>query len=98
MSISLVSDKSTPQTIASEFLNLWEKAHDVPDGDHPDYDGLRDKFAIFTGKAVSMGDASAVAHELHKERQARGWPDPNPKTIEPSIEGAIMALWLGGLR
>jgi hypothetical protein len=103
MKIVSFPQKSTPQAIANEFLDLWEKAHNVSDGGQPDYDGLKDKFAIFTGKAVSMGDARAVAHELHKGRKARGWPNPKPAppgkfSIEPTIEAAIMGLWLAGLR
>jgi hypothetical protein len=60
--------------------------------------GLAKKFALFTGHPVTMGEADAVARELHTQRVARGWPDPDPKTIEPSIESVIMLFWLDGLR
>jgi hypothetical protein len=84
--------------VANEFLNLWEKAYRECDDAHPDYSRLSTKFALFTGGPIACSEAHAVATELHKGRQERGWPDPQAGTIDPGIEGAIMMLWLGGLR
>jgi hypothetical protein len=88
-----------PQAIAEEFLNQWERAHSV---DEPNYDRLMQKFATYAGN-VSMGDAAAIQKALHAGRVARGWPDPEPAppgrmSVEPTIEGAIMGLWLCALR
>jgi hypothetical protein len=80
--------------IAKEFLDQWEKAHS--DG-KPDYEGLPAKFARFAN-SVSGNEADAVAKELRDGRKARGWPDPKSDTLDPGIEGAILALWLSGLR
>ena len=88
-----------PQTIATEFLDQWERAHSV---DQPNYDRLMAKYAAYTGQ-VSMGDADAIQKALHAGRKARGWPDPKPAppgymSCEPTIEGAIVSLWLCALR
>jgi hypothetical protein len=96
----------TPQTIANEFLDLWEKAHD---GSQPDYDRLATQFAVFAGDEVSGSD---VFRELKANRIARGWPNPpddpprhidpktgmKMKTLVPTIEGAIITLWRAGLQ
>jgi hypothetical protein len=87
------------QAVATEFLDQWEAAHSV---DEPDYDGLAAKYAAYTGR-VSMGDAGAIQKALHAGRKARGWPDPRSAppgrmSAEPTIEGAIMGLWLCALR
>jgi hypothetical protein len=87
------------QATAAEFLDQWERAHSV---DQPDYNRLAAKFAAYTGH-VSLGDADAIRKALHAGRKARGWPDPKPASpgrmsIEPTIEGVIMSLWLGALR
>jgi hypothetical protein len=63
---------------------------------------LAHRYATFTGM-VSMGEAAEIERELHGQRVARGWPDPRPalngrRTIEPTIEGGIMSLWLRGMR
>jgi hypothetical protein len=87
-----------PDVIAAEFLNEWERAHSA---DEPDYNNLMKKFALYTGR-MSIGDATAVQQALHAGRVARGWPDPKPArlgkmSVEPTIEGAIMSLWLCAL-
>jgi hypothetical protein len=87
------------QEIANEFLDQWESAHSV---DQPDYGRLAVSYAVYTGQ-VSIEDADAIESALHTGRKARGWPDPKPApsgymSIEPTIEGAIMALWLRALR
>jgi hypothetical protein len=83
------------RAIANEFLDLWERAHDIPDGAKPDYDRLKSKLAIFAGETDVNFDA--LRRELYEGRKARGWPDPKPGTIQPSIEGAIISLWIAGL-
>ena len=87
------------QAIATEFLDQWERAHSV---DQPDYDRLMTKYAACTGQ-VSVGDADAIWKALRAGRKARGWPDPKSArsgymSLEPTIEGAIMSLWLCALR
>jgi hypothetical protein len=79
-----------PKSIATEFLDQWERAHRAGD---PDYDLLAKKFSTYTGD-VSLAEADAVAVELRKGRKARGWRDPPSDSICPTIEGAIMSLWL----
>jgi hypothetical protein len=91
---------STPaQTIATEFLDQWERAHSVK---RPDYNRLAAKYAAYTG-SVCMGDVEAVRHALRAGWKARGWPDPKPApagrmSAEPTIEDAIITLWLCALR
>jgi hypothetical protein len=86
------------QEIANEFLNQWESEHSV---DQPNYSQLAASYAVFTGQ-VSFEDADAIEKALHAARVARGWPDPKPApsgfmSFEPTIEGAIMTLWLRAL-
>ena len=88
------------QAVADEFLDQWEKAHSA---NSPDYDRLRMKFAMYTGQEVGVGMQPQSEQALHTGRKARGWPDPKPApkgymSIEPTIEGAIMSLWLSALR
>jgi hypothetical protein len=88
-----------PEIIATEFLNQWEREHATG---KPNYTRLMRKFAVY-GDSMSMDDATAVSFALHQGRVARGWPDPEPAppgrfSIEPTIEGAILSLWLCGLR
>jgi hypothetical protein len=88
-----------PTAVANEFLNLWEQAHAA---EVPDYSALMQKFATYTG-GVSIEYAQTLRDALHAGRVARGWPDPQPApsgrmSIEPTIEGAIMGLWLCALR
>ncbi len=47
---------------------------------------------------MSAGEVDAVAKELRHGRNARGWPEKKEGTLDPGIEGAILALWLGCLR
>jgi hypothetical protein len=91
--------------VAQEFLDQWAKSCTPRDGVDPanflsrDFqNSLAKKFAQFTGWPVSLGEADAVHRELHAGRVARGWPDPDPRTTEPTIEGAILMIWLNGLR
>jgi hypothetical protein len=91
--------------VAREFLDQWAKACASCNGVNPaeflscDFQNrLATKFALFTGWPVSLGEADAVHRELHAGRVARGWPDPDPSTIEPTIEGAILMIWLNGLK
>ena len=81
---------SNPKSIATKFLDQWERAHRAS---HQDYDLLAQKFYTYTGD-ISAAEADAVVVELHKGRKARGWPDPPSDSICPTIEGAIMSLWL----
>jgi hypothetical protein len=90
--------------VAQEFLNQWEKACTPRAGVDPknflsrDFqNSLAKKFAQYTGFPITMGEVDAVARELHTQRVARGWPDPNPKTIEPTIEAVILLFWRNGL-
>ncbi|MGY3344850.1 MULTISPECIES: hypothetical protein [unclassified Bradyrhizobium] len=82
----------TELDIANELLDLWEREHA---NDQPNYERLKKQFVVFVGEAV---DDAALYRCLHEGRKSRGWPDPKPHTIEPSIEGAIMTLWSIGLR
>ncbi len=73
---------------AKEFLDQWEKAHGEG---NPDYDQLAAKFALFTN-GVDSNEVDAVAKELRDGRKARGWPEKKDGTLDPGIEGAILAL------
>jgi hypothetical protein len=83
------------QAIANELLDLWEKAHDIPDGAVPDYDRLKKQYAIFAGADVDLNE---LHRALQESRKARGWSDSRPDTLEPTIESAIINLWRVGLR
>jgi hypothetical protein len=80
--------------VAEEFLKQWQKACASCDGGDPKafiflgrefQDRLAKKLAQFTGP-VSMGEANAVARELHA------------RAIEPAVEVVLLMLWRHGLR
>ena len=87
------------QAVADEFLDQWEKAHSA---NSPDYDRLRMKFAMYTGQEVGVGMRRSMNKPAHRSQGS--WlarPQASPKgymSIEPTIEGAIMSLWLSALR
>jgi hypothetical protein len=87
--------------IAAQFLDLWAEEHS--DNDQPNYQLLRDKFVAIGDMAINASEVDAVRDELRKQRRERGWPDPKPPSpgkmsIEPTIEGAIIALWRWGMQ
>jgi hypothetical protein len=86
-----------PQTIATEFLDQWDRAHQASAPSGEMYRALGEKFALYTGQ-VSCAEADAVRRALHAGRIARGWPEPDPKLLQVTIEAGIFVLWLGALR
>jgi hypothetical protein len=63
---------------------------------------LAHRYATYTGM-ISIGDLGELQRELHEQRVARGWPDPQPAangrhTVEPTVESAIIILLHVGLR
>jgi hypothetical protein len=82
---------STLVAVATEFLNQWERAHDH-DPTEEEYRQLGDKLARYT-EEIGLSEAADLKAELASQRKARGWPDPTPGTLEPSIEAAIFGLW-----
>jgi hypothetical protein len=89
--------ETTPHAVACEFLDQWFKMHTEKGRSAVDYSQLGAKFLAFEN-TDDGNRASEIQKALHAERKARGWPDPKPGTCEPSIDGAIMMLWLGAAR
>jgi hypothetical protein len=87
----------TPHVVACEFLDQWFKVHTEKGRSAVDYSQLGVKFMAFEN-TDDGNRVSEIQKALGVERKARGWPDPTPDTIEPSIEGAIMVLRLGAMR
>jgi hypothetical protein len=81
--------------LAGALLDAWEEAHRGPD---VDYGKLKRRFVLVSGAPVWGGEAEEVHAELIRQRKERGWYEPDPKRIDPGIEGAIYSLWLAGLR
>jgi hypothetical protein len=95
--MDIVKDKiagyATPADVAATFLDFWYEEHKRK---KPRYTHLGKKFASCVAGKVSNTTREAIWQELHKGRVARGWPDPTPGTIMPSIEWCIMNLWMQG--
>src|SRR6516162_7299899 len=79
--------------LAGKMLDVWAKAHDVPDGVRPDYDRLENRLGSMAIEAdcITCDDACVLREALEAERKARGWPGSDPKRIDPGVEGAITA-------